>query len=118
MDHLSNEILDMHYEHHKDKPFFEKLKNFMRSAPSLLIVLEGNNAIEIVRKMAGPTRGYEADPGTIRGDYSMSQQHNIIHASDSDESAEKEIKRFFSEKEIFPYKRVDWEMIYAVDERE
>jgi len=117
MSHLNDEILDMHYEHHKSKPFFQKLKEFMKSAPSLLIVLEGNNAVEIVRMMAGPTRGYEALPGTIRGDYSMSQQHNIIHASDAPETAEKEIARFFHESELFPYKRIDWEMVYAVDER-
>lgn len=118
MMHLSDELLDTHYEHHKGKPFFQKLKDFMKSAPSLLLVLEGNNVIEVVRMMAGPTRGYEAGPGTIRGDYSISQQHNIVHASDAPETAEKEIKRFFKEGEIFSYKRIDWEMVYAVDERD
>ena len=117
MTHLSDKILDMHYEHLKDKLFFSKIKNYMKSAPSLLLVLEGNNVIEIVRRMAGPTKGYEAVPGTIRGDYSMSQQNNIVHASDSSESAQKEIKRFFTKNEIFPYKRMDWEVIYAEDER-
>jgi len=117
MMHLSDELLDEHYEHHKGKPFFQKLKDFMKSAPALLVVLEGNNAVEVVRIMAGPTRGYEALPGTIRGDYSISQQHNIVHASDAPETAEKEIKRFFADEEIFPYKRIDWEMVYAVDER-
>lgn len=117
MTHLKDEILDVHYAHHKDKPFFERIKNFMKSAPSLLIVLEGNDAIEVVRKMAGPTKGSEALPGTIRGDYSMSTQNNIVHASDSKKTAEEEIWRFFNEDEIFPYQRIDWEMVYSVDER-
>ena len=117
MVHLSDKLLDEHYEHHKSKPFFDKLKNFMKSAPSLLLVIEGNNVIEIVRGMAGPTRGYEAPSGTIRGDYSISQQHNIVHASDAPETAEKEIKKFFRDEEIFSYQRIDWEMVYAVDER-
>jgi len=118
MDHLKDEILDIHYGHHKDKPFFTMLKNFMKSAPALLVVLEGNNAVEVVRMMAGATTGYEAAPGTIRGDYSMSHQHNIIHASDSVENAQKEISRFFPKDEVFPYKRIDWEVVYAEDERE
>lgn len=118
MEHLSDTKLDVHYEHHKGKPFFERLKKFMKSAPTVLIVLEGNNAIEIVRGMAGPLRGYEALPGTIRGDYSMSVCNNIIHASDSAESAQVEIKRFFKPDEIFSYKKIDWEMIYTEEERE
>ena len=117
MMHLSDEILDIHYEHHKEKPFYQKLKDFMKSAPSVILVLEGKNVVEIVRMMVGPTRGYEASPGTVRGDYSVSQQHNIIHASDVPETAEKEIKRFFKDDEIVDYKRIDWEMVYAVDER-
>jgi len=114
---LSDAILDEHYAHHKGKPFFQQLKNFMKSSPCLLIILEGNQAVEVARKMAGPTHGIEALPGTIRGDYSLSTQHNIIHASDSPKTAEKEIERFFTPSEIFPYQRIDWEMIYAEDER-
>ncbi|MCL5795267.1 MAG: nucleoside-diphosphate kinase [Patescibacteria group bacterium] len=118
MEHLSDTKLDIHYEHHKGKPFFERLKKYMKSAPTILLVLEGNNVVEVVRHMAGPTRGYEALPGTIRGDYSLSQSNNIVHASDSVESAEKEIKRFFKSDELFSYKKIDWEMIYAEEERE
>ncbi len=118
MVHLKDEDLEEHYAHHRGKPFFKNLVEFMKRSPTLLVVLEGNQAVEVVRKMAGPTRGYEAPPGTIRGDFSMSQQHNIIHAADSVETAEKEIARFFKPSEIFPYQRIDWEMVYAVDERE
>ncbi len=118
MEHLSDTKLDIHYEHHKGKPFFERLKKYMKSAPTILMILEGNNVVEVVRHMAGPTRGYEALPGTIRGDYSLSQSNNIVHASDSVESAEAEIKRFFKPDEIFSYKKIDWEMIYAEEERE
>lgn len=114
---LKDEVLNEHYAHHRDKPFFQDLKKFMMESPTIVIVLEGNNVIEIVRKMAGPTQGKEAPPGTIRGDYSMSHSHNIIHASDSSESAKKEIKRFFKPEEIFSYQKIDWEMVYAEDER-
>ena len=114
---LSDEVLDKHYSHHKDKPFFKALKDFMKLSPNIALVLEGNHAVRTVRKMAGPTRGFEASPGTIRGDYSSSISHNIIHASEDEEQAKKEIKRFFSKEEIFSYNRIDWEVIYAVDER-
>jgi len=118
MDQLRDEVLQKHYEKHRGKPFFKTLKEFMKVSPTLLMVIEGNKAIPVVRKMAGVTYGAEALPGTIRGDYSLSHQHNIIHASDSEEAAEKEIKRFFKKDEIFPYRRIDWEMVYAEDERE
>jgi len=117
MKHLDDPVLDEHYAHLKDKPFFAAYKKFMMRAPSLVMALEGNRAVEVVRAMAGPTYGIEAAPGTIRGDYSMSQGYNIIHASDSLEAADKEIKRFFEASEIFSYQRVDWEVIYAEDER-
>jgi len=117
MMHLDDSILEDHYEHLKDKPFFKNIKEYMKSAPSLLMLLEGNNVVEIVRKMAGPTKGYDAMPGTIRGDYSLSQQNNIIHASDSITSALNEIKRFFNETEIFSYKKIDWEVLYSIEER-
>lgn len=114
---LSEELVDEHYAHHKDKDFFPKYKAFMRRAPVLMMVLEGNNAVSVVRQMAGPTTGFEAPPGTIRGDFSMSRGYNIIHASDSVETAQVEIPRFFKTEEIMPYERVDWEVIYSEDER-
>jgi nucleoside-diphosphate kinase len=107
-----------HYSHHKDKPFFESLKRYMQSSPVVVMVLSGRNAIDAVRLIVGPTKGYEADAGSIRGDFSMSGQCNIVHASDSPESAEKEIWRFFNEDELFTYKKIDFEFIYGEDERE
>ena len=114
---LSDEILDDHYSHHKEKPFFKDLKKFMQLSPNIAIVLEGNHAIKTVREMAGTTYGFEASPGTIRGDYSSSVSHNVVHASEDKESAKKEIARFFKKEEIFSYNRIDWDAIYAVDEQ-
>lgn len=100
-ENLTDEKLDEHYAHHKDKPFFTKLKNFMKSSPCLLMVLEGDEAVAVVRAMAGETDGRKANPGTIRGDYCLFVTESIIHASDSVETAKNEIKRFFSDNEIF-----------------
>ena len=117
MKHLSEETLDEHYAHHSKKPFFAALKEFMRTTPSVLMVLEGLDAIEVVRKLAGETKGTEALPGTIRGDFSLSTQSNIVHASDSKENAAKEIKRFFKDDELHEYTKIDSEILYAKDER-
>src|SRR3989338_5625593 len=84
---LGDAILDAHYEHHKEKPFFPKLKAFMMQAPVVAIVLEGIEAVSVVRTLCGETSGRKAVPGTIRGDFSISQQANIVHASDSSENA-------------------------------
>lgn len=115
--HLDDKMLNIHYAHHKGKPFFESYKRFMKSAPATLIVLEGKNAIEVARMMTGPTYGHEAPPGTIRGDYSLSAAQNIVHASDSIENAQEEITRFFKPAELFDWQRVDLEYLYAEDER-
>jgi nucleoside-diphosphate kinase len=106
-----------HYAHHKDKPFFGDLKKFMQSSPVVMMALEGVEAISAVRLLAGQTKGREADAGTIRGDLSMSQQANLVHASDSPENAEAEIKRFFSPDELFDYEKLDLAWVYAEDER-
>jgi len=115
---LNDEILKEHYSHHIDKPFFKKLVNFMESGPVIAMVLEGVEAIEAVRIICGPTLGRKADAGSIRGDYCMSQQQNIIHASDSLENAEKEIWRFFSQDEIFNYQKIDFSAVYTDEELE
>jgi nucleoside-diphosphate kinase len=115
---LTEEQLFDHYAHHKDKPFFKRLVNFMKSSPVVAMVLEGVEAVEAVRLITGPTLGRKADAGSIRGDFSMSQQHNIIHASDSVETAEKEIWRFFNQDEIFDYQKIDFPAIYSEDELE
>jgi len=82
------------------------------------MVLEGRKVVDVVRKMAGVTEGTEALPGTIRGDFSLSLQNTIIHASDSVETAKKEIKRFFADSELFEYEKIDSEMIYSDTEKE
>ena len=117
MQHLSEKVLEEHYSHLSAKPFFKGLKEFMKSAPSILLAVEGNKAVEVVRQMCGETSGAKALPGTIRGDFYISTQSNIVHASDSIESAEKEIKRFFKEGELFKYRKFDLDLIYAEDER-
>ena len=110
---LEDLILDEHYAHHKDKPFFTSLKRYMKSAPVVLLVLSGIKAIQAIRLIVGPTRGYEADAGSIRGDFAMSGQSNIVHASDSAEAAEQEIKRFFKPHELFDYQKPDFPWLYS-----
>lgn len=100
---LTDEILHEHYAHLTDKPFFPILKNAMKAAPVIAMCLEGAEAVTVVRQLTGVTNGRKAEPGTIRGDYAMSGQENIIHASDSLENAAIEIKRFFKEEELFDY---------------
>jgi nucleoside-diphosphate kinase len=106
-----------HYSHHADKPFFAGLKQFMQSSPVVMMVLQGYEAIDAIRLIVGPTKGRAADAGSIRGDFAMSVQYNIIHASDSDESAKAEIGRFFTDAELFDYDKMDFEWIYGSDER-
>ncbi len=117
MGQISDEKIDEHYSHHREKPFFKDLKNFMQSGPVVFMVIEGYEAIESIRTIAGPTVGRKADAGSIRGDFSMSHSHNIVHASDSAESAEAEIKRFFAPEEVFDYYKDDWKWVYADDEK-
>ena len=85
--------------------------------PIVLLVLEGLEAVKVVRNLAGPTFGVDAPAGTIRGDYSVSTRSNIIHASDSLENAKIEIARFFNKNELFDYQKIDEEILYAEDER-
>lgn len=98
---LDDDILAEHYAHLKNKPFFGILKASMMKTPVVAMCLEGVDAIAVVRYITGYTNGRKADPGTIRGDYCMSNQQNIVHASDSPEAAEAELKRFFRPEEIF-----------------
>jgi len=117
MMYLDDDLLDEHYSHLKDKPFFPRIRKFMKSAPSILCVLEGNNVITVVRNLVGVTRGYEASSGTIRGDYSLSGQCNVVHASDSIVASDIEIARFFKDNELFNYEKVDLNFVYAEDEK-
>ncbi len=104
---MDKKMAEKHYEVHRGKPFYESLIDYITSAPIVAMVLEGDNAITVVRKMMGKTNGQEADIGTIRGDYSMSVQNNLVHGSDSEENAKKEISLFFSDGEIMDYRLVD-----------
>lgn len=113
---VSEATVEEHYAHHKDKPFFASLKKFMMSAPLVGLVLEGMDAVSVVRTMAGATSGREAQYGTIRGDFSISQSNNIVHVSDSEEAAVEEIHRFFEESEIHDWDRTISPYLYNEDE--
>ena len=113
---LSDSILEEHYSHLKEKPFFGRIKDSMQVSPVIVMALKGLEAVEVVRTMAGVTNGRKAQPGTIRGDYSISVQENIVHTSDSPETAEIELRRFFAENEIFDYPQLTFVNIYANDE--
>ncbi len=114
---LTDAILDEHYSHLTDKPFFPRIKSFMRSTPVVAICLEGLEAVDTVRALCGITNSRKADPGTIRGDLAMSIQCNLVHASDSLEAAAAEVPRFFRAEELFPYASAADETVYASDER-
>ncbi|ENN96302.1 nucleoside diphosphate kinase [Methanocaldococcus villosus KIN24-T80] len=94
---LSREEAEEFYKEHIGKEFYESLVNFMSSGRIVAMVVEGENAISVIRKLIGKTDPYEADPGTIRGDFALKLPENVIHASDSKASAEREIKFFFKE---------------------
>lgn len=113
---LTDEILQEHYSHLKDKPFFKRIKDSMQICPVIVMCLKGVDAVSVVRNMVGVTNGRLAQPGTIRGDFSMSVQENIVHASDSHETAELELKRFFKKEEIFEYDLRLLFSLYATDE--
>lgn len=100
---LDERILNEHYAHLASRPFFQWVKDSMKSAPVIAMCVEGTDAVEVVRSLTGATNGRKAAPGTIRGDYAMSGQENIVHASDSVENAQVEINRFFSAGELFDY---------------
>jgi nucleoside-diphosphate kinase len=110
---IEGALLDAHYGHLKDKPFFTDLRNYMQSAPVIAIVLSGINAIAATRLIVGSTKASEADAGTIRGDLGMSVQSNLVHASDSVENGELEVGRFFEPYELFSYRRNDFNIVYS-----
>ena len=100
---VDNDTACRHYREHEGKPFFDDLISFITSAPSVIMILEGERAVSLVRRMVGDTDPAEASPGTIRGDYATTVGHNMIHASDSRESAYREIGLFFDPEEIQAY---------------
>ena len=101
--HLDKTLARQHYAAHKDKPFFEGLVNYISSAPIVAAVFEGEKAVEVIRKAMGATDPAKSEKGTIRGDFGLDIEHNTIHGSDSVETAEKEVKLFFTDNEIFGY---------------
>ncbi|MDX1681840.1 MAG: nucleoside-diphosphate kinase [Phycisphaeraceae bacterium] len=107
---ISQELAATHYEQHQEKPFYDSLVAFMTSGPVVVLALRGIGAIEISRKMMGATFGSQADPGTIRGDFGLSNSFNLIHGSDSPEAAERELDLFFNEEDLLEYDRTinDW----------
>ncbi len=114
---LDEKILREHYAHLVDKPFFPSLLRSMMASPVVVMVLEGKEAVSVVRLMTGATNGRAALPGTIRGDFSVSGQENVVHASDSVENAKIEIARFFAPAEVFDYSPATLAFTYAPDER-
>ncbi len=100
---ITPELAKQHYAEHVEKPFYPGLEAFITGSPVVAMVLEGLEAISIVRKMLGATSGRKAEPGTIRGDFSNSRQMNLVHASDGPESAAREIEIYFDQSEICAY---------------
>lgn len=100
---LSPAILREHYAHVVDKPFYPEIERFMSSTPVIAIVLEGPDAVNRMREMLGVTDSRKAAPGTIRAELGTDMMVNVAHASDSNETAEKEVKRFFRDEELFSY---------------
>ncbi len=98
--HVTPDMAKQHYAEHVEKPFYPGLESFITAAPVVAIVLEGLNAIAVVRAMLGKTSGLEAAPGTIRGDYSSSRQMNLVHASDGADAAAREIALYFNDDEL------------------
>ncbi len=113
---LDEPILHEHYAHLVDRPFFPILVKSMMRCPVIVMALWGRDAVEVVRAMTGATNGRKAAPGTIRGDFSMSGQENIVHASDSVENAAIELNRFFKPDEIFDYTPTSMVYTYEPDE--
>ena len=114
---LSEEKLREHYAHHVEKPFYPGLESFMKSSPVAVICAEGKGAVNAVRLIAGITNAGEADGGTIRGDLAMGMC-NVVHCSDSLETAQAEVARFFETQEIFDYDKTEYLHVYMEDERE
>lgn len=110
---IDKELAERHYGEHKGKSFFDDLVNFITSGPVIAMIWEGKQAVQVVRKMMGNTDPQEAMPGTIRGDYGLFTGNNIIHGSDSPESAQREISLFFSEDEIIVYHKESDKWVYG-----
>ena len=110
---MSEQLARKHYAVWEGKPFFEGVVKYLASAPVIVMVWEAEGVIDMARKMMGATFGYDAEPGTIRGDFGCSRGYNLIHGSDSAESAEYEIGLYFSDEEILDYDFADAKWLYG-----
>jgi nucleoside-diphosphate kinase len=112
---LDDTILEAHYAHLADKPFFGDIKEYLKGSPIIAMVWEGGKgSVNAIRILVGPTKGHEAPAGTIRGDFGLSVANNIIHASDSVENGEVEVRRFFDiNSEIFDYEKTEYIHVYG-----
>lgn len=109
---ISQQLAATHYEAHKERPFYKGLVGFMTSSPVLVLAVRGNGAIAIARNLMGATFGSKAAPGTIRGDFGVSNSFNLIHGSDSPEAAERELKLFFKDGEVLNFERAAERWVY------
>lgn len=109
---VSRELAEQHYAEHKERPFFGELVDFITSGPVFAMVWEGENVIAAARQMMGKTNPQDAAPGTIRGDFGLTVGKNVIHGSDSPQSAEREINLFFKEEELITYTKLMNEWLY------
>jgi nucleoside-diphosphate kinase len=109
---ITNDLAERHYAPHKGKPFYPGLVSFMTSGPVLALALRGKNSVAVVRKMLGATFGSKAEPGTIRGDFGISDGFNLVHASDSPETAKFELSLFFRPEEVLEYPMADTVWVY------
>ncbi len=114
---LDSALLRAHYAHIVDKPFYKGIEEFMQSSPVVVMAWQGFECVDSVRKLVGATNPRLAEAGTIRGDLAIGQGRNLIHASDSKDSGEEEITRFFSEEEIFEYTKSEYDHVYEPYER-
>jgi nucleoside-diphosphate kinase len=105
MVHVDRDLAERHYAVHREKPFFVGLVDFIVSAPLVAIALEGLNAVAVCRAINGATRPHEAEPGSIRGDFALETGQNLVHASDSTETAAAELSLWFRDDELFDYRR-------------
>lgn len=110
---ISPELAERHYAAHKGKDFYEPLLAFVTAGPVVAMVLEGVDAVRVARAMMGSTFGPDAAPGTIRGDFGMSRRYNLVHGSDSPETAQEEIELFFDAEDLFEYDRPGDAWTYA-----
>lgn len=113
---ISRELAERHYAPHKGKPFYPGLIDYITSGPVVVMVLQDERCIEIARTMMGKTFGYEAAPGTIRGDFGASRSFNLIHGSDAPESAKTEIALYFQEKELLDYAPPDRDWVFPASD--